>query len=223
MGEAAKVLGPVLIQVYGTSEAGMISMLFPPEHLDPELRMPVGRPADGVRVTIRDPWDGRALPAGEHGEVWVMTPWSMADYWNEPEPTADAVRDGLVRSGDLGHLDHAGYLHLHGRLADVLKANGIKISPDAVERALLAHPAVAQVAVFGVEDTDRIERIHAAVVPRENARVDRAALRRHVGTTLSANHVPGDRAADRPPVRRRGETGQGPAPRGGLGISGRRE
>ncbi len=102
MGEAAKVLGPVLIQVYGTSEAGMISMLFPPEHLDPELRMPVGRPADGVRVTIRDPWDGRALPAGEHGEVWVMTPWSMADYWNEPEPTADAVRDGWVRTGDLG-------------------------------------------------------------------------------------------------------------------------
>lgn len=192
VGEALKVLGPVLVQVYGTSEAGLISMLFPPEHLDPELRTTVGRPPDLVRVTIRDPQDGRVLPAGQHGEVWVRNPWSMAGYWNEPELTADAVRDGWVRTGDLGHLDHAGYLHLHGRVADVMKVNGIKIRPDTVERALLAHPAVAQAAVFAVEDADRIERIHAAVVPRGDVRVDRAALQRHVGTTLPANHVPAE-------------------------------
>jgi fatty-acyl-CoA synthase len=116
----------------------------------------------------------------------------MDHYWNDPEQTARTVRDGWIRTGDIGHLDDAGYLHLHGRIADVIKANGIKVFQAAVERALLAHPAVAEAAVFGAENADRLERICATVVLREGAEVAPDELRKHVDGLLSANHAPAD-------------------------------
>ena len=61
----------------------------------------------------------------------------MAGYWNEPELTARTLRDGRVHTGDIGHLDEAGLLHLHGRIADVIKVKGIKVHPSAVERVRL--------------------------------------------------------------------------------------
>ncbi|WP_263105614.1 ANL family adenylate-forming protein [Kitasatospora sp. DSM 101779] len=189
---AAKVFGPVLMQVYGTIETNMISWLLPHEHGDDTLRATVGRPLEWLQVTIRDPQDGRTLPTGESGEVCVNSPWSMDHYWNDPEQTARTVRDGWIRTGDIGHLDDAGYLHLHGRIADVIKANGIKVFPAAVERALLAHPAVAEAAVFGAENADRLERICATVVLREGAEVAPDELRKHVDGLLSANHAPAD-------------------------------
>ncbi|MGV9938640.1 class I adenylate-forming enzyme family protein [Streptomyces sp. NPDC003401] len=190
LAHAVKALGPVLFQVYGTSETGLISLLTPQDHLDPELRATVGRPPEAVRVSIRSVADGRELPVGEAGEVCVIGRWQMAGYWNDPELTARVVRDGWVHTGDIGHLDEAGRLHLHGRIADVIKVKGIKVHPSAVERVLLEHPGVAAAAVFGVEDEQRVERICAAVVPRDGVTLDRAVLERHVTAALSANHVP---------------------------------
>ncbi|SCF09054.1 amino acid adenylation domain-containing protein [Micromonospora haikouensis] len=192
LAEAAKIFGPVLMQVYGTSETGLISLLLPHEHLDAGLRRTVGRPPAAVQVDIRDPDTGEALPTGQAGEVCVTGRWRMERYWNEPELTAAAIRDGHVRTGDIGHLDEDGYLHLHGRLADVMKVNGIKAYPDAVERALMDHPAVAQAAVFGVEDTNRVERIVAVVALRDGEHVDVATLREHVAVVLSPSHVPAE-------------------------------
>ncbi|WP_225829844.1 class I adenylate-forming enzyme family protein [Streptomyces sp. NK08204] len=192
LAHALKALGPVLFQVYGTSETGLISLLPPQDHLDPELRATVGRPPEPVRVSIRSVDDDRELPVGEAGEVCVIGRWSMAGYWNEPELTARTVRDGWVHTGDIGHLDEAGYLHLHGRIADVIKVKGIKVHPSAVERALLEHPGVEAAAVFGVEDERRVERICATVVPRDGVTLDRAALGRHVTAALSVNHVPAE-------------------------------
>ncbi|MEU4105496.1 class I adenylate-forming enzyme family protein [Streptomyces tanashiensis] len=192
IGKAVEVLGPVIMQVYGTSESGLISLLLPDDHRDPALRATVGRPPEGVRVTIRDTEDGRVLPPGEPGEVCVISRWSMERYWNEPELTARTVRDGWIHTGDIGHLDDAGYLHLHGRIADVIKTNGIKVYPASVERALLDHPAVAEAAVFGVEDVDRLERICAVIVATPGAAPDAEELRRHVGERLTPNHVPAD-------------------------------
>ncbi|WP_052390333.1 ANL family adenylate-forming protein [Streptomyces sp. NRRL B-24484] len=189
---AAKVFGPVLMQVYGTIETNMISWLLPHEHGDDALRATVGRPLEWLRVTIRDPQDDRVLPPGESGEVCVDSPWAMDHYWNDPERTARTVRDGRIHTGDIGHLDDAGYLHLHGRIADVIKANGIKVYPASVEHALMEHPAVAEAAVFGVADADRVERICAAVVLRGGAEVAPDELREHVVGRLSANHAPSD-------------------------------
>ncbi|WP_369200073.1 class I adenylate-forming enzyme family protein [Streptomyces sp. PU-14G] len=190
LAEVVKVFGPVLSQIYGNSEVGLMCRLTGDEHTRPELLGTVGRPVEPVRVSIRDPRDERELPTGETGEVCVHTPLSMAGYWGDPELTARTLRDGWLHTGDIGHLDERGYLHLRGRLADVIKTNGIKVYPTAVEHALSAHPAVAQAAVFGCADADRVERVHAAVVARDGHRVSADDLHDHVATALSPNHAP---------------------------------
>lgn len=189
LGEAVKVFGDVLIQVYATSEAGFVSMLPPAEHLDPRLRVTVGRPMPGwVRIT--DPDDHRDLPPGEVGEVCVRSPFTMSAYVAEPELTARTVREGWVHTGDLGFVDGDGYLHLRGRIGEVIKTNGIKIHPGTVENAFLAHPDVVQAAVFCVRDRDRIEHLHAAVVLRETGTANPDELAEHIRATISPKHVP---------------------------------
>ncbi|MER8187278.1 AMP-binding protein [Kitasatospora sp. NPDC094015] len=190
LAEAVERFGDVLIQIYGTSEAGAIGMLTPAEHRDPDLRATVGRVLAG-EVRIRDPHDHRDLPTGEAGEICVRSPFAMREYLGDPELTARTVRDGWVHTGDLGRLDERGYIHLSGRLADVVKTNGIKIHPTTVEHALTAHPGVLQAAAFGVPDADLVEQLHAAVVLRDGAAAATVpALREHLAAALSPQHVP---------------------------------
>jgi fatty-acyl-CoA synthase len=137
--EARELFGPVLIQGYGTSESGgAICVLSPDDHDDPRARGTVGRPLNPAGLSIRHPETGQALPVGEVGEVCAKPRWPTAGYWREPELTERLVRDGWVRTGDLGHLDADGYLHLSGRLSDVMKVRGIKIHPEDVERSRCA-------------------------------------------------------------------------------------
>lgn len=196
LADAVGVFGEVLIQVYGTSEAGAVSMLSPAEHLDPDLRTTVGRPLAG-EVRIRDPYGHQDLPVGSVGEICVRSPFAMRGYVADPELTARTVRDGWVHTGDLGSIDARGYIRISGRMADVIKVNGIKVHPATVEHALLAHPEVVQAAVFGVPDADRVERMHAAVVLRDGATATGAELRRHVTARLSRNHTPVEVAVDK--------------------------
>jgi amino acid adenylation domain-containing protein len=188
---AAKALGPVLFQVYGTSETGLISLLTPQDHLDPDLRRTVGRAPENVRITIRDPQDhAKVLPPGVPGEICVTGRWSMSRYWNDSEQTALAVRDGWIHTGDIGRLDESGYLTLDGRLDAVLKGHGVRIYPEAVERVLLEHAHVAQAAVFGIEDEDRLARVHAAVTPTIGCTPVPADLRAYVADALGESHAP---------------------------------
>ncbi|MFC0602880.1 class I adenylate-forming enzyme family protein [Streptomyces palmae] len=188
LAEAVKALGPRLLQFYGTTETSGISMLLPPDHFDPGLCATAGKLT--AEVSIRDQEDHRELPLGEVGEVCVRSPFNMLGYWGEPEQTAQTVREGWVHTGDLGSLDERGYLTLHGRVGEVMKTNGIKVHPTTVENALLAHPEVAQAAVYCVVDADRVEHIHAAVVLRAGGGADAEALREHVAAELSPQHVP---------------------------------
>jgi fatty-acyl-CoA synthase len=187
LAEAVKVLGERLVQFYGTTETGGITMLGPVEHFDPELRRTVGRPMM-AEVRIQDPETGDVLPADETGEICVRSPLTMLGYWGEPELTARTIRDGWLHTGDLGSLDEKGYLRIHGRMAEVIKAHGIKIRPSTVEQALLSHPSVAQAAVYCVKDADRREYVHAAVVSREA--ISAEELSAHVATELSETHMP---------------------------------
>ncbi|MEU4499504.1 fatty acid--CoA ligase family protein [Streptomyces sp. NPDC023998] len=191
LAEAVKVFGDVLAQTYGTTEVGPISELSPADHHDASLLATAGRPT-AAEVRIRDPYDYRELPSGEVGEVCVRSPYAMLGYWGAPELTARTIRDGWLHTGDLGCLDERGYVHLQGRLADVIKTKGIKVHPSAVEKALLAHPDVVQAAVFGVADEDQVEHVHAAVVLREGAATTADQLRGHVSRELSPNHAPAE-------------------------------
>ncbi|MFF8993536.1 class I adenylate-forming enzyme family protein [Streptomyces sp. NPDC014983] len=188
--EANKVFGPVLVQGYGTSEGGRITLLDPGDHQDPDLLSTVGRPFPEVEIRICDPDTQRDLPVGTAGEVWVRSPHVMTGYWSDPALTSRVLRDGWYRTGDIGRLDERGYLRLLDRVADVVKTGGVKVYPADVERVLLAVPGVAQAAVYGVRDLDDVEHLHAAIVPRPGADVAVEDIRSHVGAALSTQHVP---------------------------------
>lgn len=189
---AFAVFGEAAIQLYGTTEAGGICSLTPQDHLEPELLGTVGRPFPWVRVEVRDPETGREAPRGQTGEIWVESATAMDGYLGDPELNERLIQDGWLRTGDLGHWDQYGYLRLVGRIGDAIKSGGLKVYPAAVEQALLAHPDVAGAAVYGVQNADRVERVHASVALRPGAVCTVDELRDHVGALLTPIHAPAD-------------------------------
>jgi len=137
---------------YGSTEAGPATLLGD-EDL---LRKPgsVGLPAPGVDLRLAD-----------DGEVCVRSEFLMDGYFEQPEATADVLRDGWYHTGDLGVLDDEGYLSIVGRARDVLRSGGETIAPTEVEGVLASHPAVADVAVVGLPDVRWGELVCAVVVP----------------------------------------------------------
>jgi fatty-acyl-CoA synthase len=124
-----------------------------------------GQPALNVETRIVDE-QGRPVPAGVEGEIVHRSPQAMLGYWNDPEKTAETFRDGWLRTGDLGILDEEGYLTVVDRIKDMIKTGGENVASREVEETIHEHPAVAEVAVFGVEHPKWIEAVTAAVVAR---------------------------------------------------------
>lgn len=128
----------------------------------------VGRPHPGAAVSVADE-EGRPLPAGEVGQVWISDP--EADrwvYWGDPSKTAKAWRDGAFSAGDLGWLDEDGYLFLAGRKDDVIITGGVNVFPQEVEAVFLTHPAVAEVVVYGARDEEWGQEVRARIVLEED-------------------------------------------------------
>ncbi|MEU8431860.1 fatty acid--CoA ligase family protein [Streptomyces sp. NPDC029216] len=189
LASAVRLFGPRLVQCYGSTEAGRITLLDQLDHFETELLPSVGRPFPGVEVRVCDPDTGREVPPGAAGEVQVRSPYAMTGYQGLPaESAAVLLPDGWLRTGDLGHWDAYGCLHLVDRIGRVVKAGGVKVRPAEVERALLTHSSVADCAVFGMPDPVTGEAVHAAVVLRVPCEPDE--LRRHVAEELSAAHAP---------------------------------
>ncbi|MEU7045774.1 AMP-binding protein [Streptomyces varsoviensis] len=179
--QAQEALGPVLYGAYGQSEAGWITEVGPHEHgrTGHGGQVTVGRPMSGVRVEIRDE-AGNALAADRIGEIHVATPLTMSGYWKQPELTAQTLRDGWVRTGDVGYLDADGYLYIVDRIKDMIIVVGGHVYPGELEDLLLTHPAVAQCAVFGMPGPDAEEQVHAAIVPAPGHTVDHDLIRAYV-------------------------------------------
>ncbi|MBV6700327.1 AMP-binding protein [Kitasatospora aureofaciens] len=189
--DAIRRFGPVLVQLYGQHEAGIISVLDAEDHDPgrPQRLRSVGRIAPGYRVAIRDE-SGRDLPAGARGEVCVSSDSLMSGYWKQPELTATVLKDGWLHTGDVGYLDDEGYLHIVDRLKDLINTGGGHVYTSEVEDLLNSHPQVRQSAVFGVPDANQVERIHAVVVPVPGARLDPDDLRSLVRTRRGPLHEP---------------------------------
>jgi long-chain acyl-CoA synthetase len=134
----------------------------------PELLGSVGRPLRDTQVRVVDA-TGRPVAAGVDGEVMVRGPQLMSGYAGRPDATRAALRRGWLRTGDVGHLDAEGYLHLTDRLADVIVSGGENVYSAVVEQALNAHPDVVEAAVVGVPDARWGETVHATVVLRPGA------------------------------------------------------
>jgi long-chain acyl-CoA synthetase len=157
--EAEKVFGVTILEGYGLTEA---SAVVSAETLADRRPGSVGKPLPHTEVTIRDP-DGKALSAGENGEICVRGPGVMLGYWNAPELTAQTVRDGILHTGDVGRLDQDGFLYVVDRLKDLIIRGGFNVFPRDVEDVLLEHPAVQVAACVGRPDTENGEEVVAVV------------------------------------------------------------
>jgi acyl-CoA synthetase (AMP-forming)/AMP-acid ligase II len=179
---AIKVLGPVVMQGYGQTEApASIALLRPEEYLvdgepaDEERLSSCGRPSPTVRLAVRDE-NGTALPPGQQGEICVSGDLVMKGYYKDPEQTADAIVDGWLRTGDIGYLDTEGYLHITDRSKDMIITGGFNVYPSEVEQVLWTHPAVRDCSVFGIPDDEWGEAVKAAVELNPGQSVDPADL-----------------------------------------------
>jgi long-chain acyl-CoA synthetase len=144
----------------------------------------VGKPVSGVDVRIEGP-DGTVLPAGQDGEICVCGPVLMMGYWNDAPATEQAVRDGWLHTGDVGHFDEDGYLYVVDRIKDLIIRGGFNVYPRDIEDVLLAHPAVVGAAAVGRPDPKLGEEVVAFVQLAPGATVTTDELiaygREHLG------------------------------------------
>ncbi|MGB3474800.1 MAG: AMP-binding protein [Mycobacterium sp.] len=162
---AMATFGPVFAQLYGQGEAPMtITGLSRTDHLgDDAILGSVGWPRTGVEVAVLRE-DGTRAPAGEVGEIVCRGDVVMTGYWNNPDATAEAIRDGWLFTGDKGSLDPRGFLTLRDRSKDVVISGGSNIYPREVEEALLSHPGVVEASVVGAPDAEWGEIVVAFIV-----------------------------------------------------------
>lgn len=154
----------------------------------------LGKPAPGRTVAVLSV-DGTPMPVGETGLIAIKAPdpVMMLEYWNDPEATAEKIKDGWLYTGDYGVQHEDGYFSWAGRVDDVITSAGYRIGPAEIERHLKTHPAVADAAVFGVPDEKRTEIVGAWIVLAEGASGDQAteaAIRDHVKARLGAHEYP---------------------------------
>jgi long-chain acyl-CoA synthetase len=179
---ALEYFGPCLYEFYGSTELGINTILRPED----VLRKPgsCGEAAPNIEIALLDD-DGRPVPVGEPGEVYVRRFGGMFDsYYKNADATRQTERDGWHSVGDVAWVDAEGFYTLCDRKRDMIISGGVNIYPAEIEDALHRHPAVEDVAVFGVPDDDWGERVHAAIQLRPNHALTadelRAFARRHL-------------------------------------------
>ncbi len=131
---------------YSSTESGGIGLGTALDADDEEALHTIGRPRPGVDASIRDA-DGEPVAAGTIGELWLRSDCVMSGYWNDPEGTAETLVDGWLRTGDLARVDERGCYRLAGRLKEMFIRGGYNVYPMEVESVLIAHPAVAEIAL----------------------------------------------------------------------------
>jgi len=182
--------GCVLVEGYGLTEASPVCFCNP---VHGENRAgTIGLPLPGVEAEIRDLDDpGRKVPPGERGELVLRGPNVMRGYWQRPAETAAVTTpDGWLRTGDVGIMDHDGYVTLVDRIKDLIICSGYNVYPRTVEEALYAHPDIAAATVLGMPDSYRGESVAAFVQLRPGATLTVTALQTFLRERLSPVELP---------------------------------
>jgi long-chain acyl-CoA synthetase len=183
--DAIATLGQRFVQIYGQGESPMTITALSrewhqatehPRYLERLASVGTVQSVMSVRITGTD---GKPLPAGETGEVEAKGTAVMLGYWNNPKANAETLKDGWLRTGDVGRLDEDGFLTLSDRSKDVIISGGTNIYPREVEEALLTHADVREVSAIGVPDPDWGEVVVACVVLEQGAVADDAKLDAH--------------------------------------------
>ena len=178
-------------QAYGMTELlGSVTQLSCHEHKHQHGKLQsCGRALVGVRLLILDN-EGQEVASGKTGEICIASDPLMAGYWNNPDQTAEVIRDGVYYSGDIGFIDEEGYLYLVDRKKDMIVSGGENVYSLEVERALEKLPGVAQVAVFGIPDERWGEIVHAVIVPMPDIEVDQKTLKGQLSDVLASYKQP---------------------------------
>ena len=185
---AARLPGVALFNLYGQTEmAPLATFLGPADQL--RKAGSAGRAALNVETLVVDD-DDEPVAAGVIGEIVHRSPHAMLGYWEDPEKTAEAFRNGWFHSGDLGVLDDEGYLTVVDRKKDMIKTGGENVASREVEEVLYQHPAVSEVAVFATPHERWIEAVTAAVVAREGQVVSADELIAYARDHLAGFKVP---------------------------------
>jgi long-chain acyl-CoA synthetase len=183
---AATSPGLKLINAYGATETTSPSTMMPCEltasHIDS-----VGLPCPGTRIIVMDA-EGRELPRGEIGEVFIGGAQVIRGYWNNPKATAESFTGGFWHSGDLGSIDAENFVRVFDRQKDMINRGGLKIYSAEVESVLASHPAVVESAILARPCPVLGERVHAVIVVREE--ISGEALRAFCAARLSDYKVP---------------------------------
>jgi long-chain acyl-CoA synthetase len=176
-----------LIEGYGLSEASPVVSLNP-------IRGPwkigsIGKAIPDVEVSVQND-TGDLLPVGEVGEICVRGGNVMAGYWNQPEETAKALRNGWLLTGDVGYCDADDYFYITDRKKDMLLVNGINVYPREIEEVIYQFPGIKEAAVVGVPDPRKGEQPIAFAVADDGAALDEKALLQFVRGKLADYKVP---------------------------------
>ena len=165
-----------VVNAYGLTEASaLVTMTRPDDDVD-RVATTAGTVIDGVELRCVDP-DGIPVTAGEAGEIEVRGYTVMSGYFDDPAATAETITtDGWLRTGDVGVLDQAGYLRVTDRMKDMFITGGFNCYPAEIERLMLAHPDIREVAVIGIPDARMGEVAKAIVVPADGRRIEAEAL-----------------------------------------------
>ena len=162
--QAMKVFDCDFEQGYGLTESvGPVAMLRPQDHDGGRKMQSCGKAVPGMVIQVVDT-DGNECATNEVGEIIITGPQLMKAYWNRPDETRFAIRDGWLHTGDAGYYDTDGYLYIHDRLKDMIVSGGENVYPAEVEGVLAACSGIAEVAVIGVPDERWGEAVKALVI-----------------------------------------------------------
>jgi len=167
----------------------------------------VGMPMPGTEFKILDFETRELKPLGEDGEITVRSPSLLKSYWNKPEATAEALRDGWFHTGDIGMIDEQGYLHFLGRRKEMLKVKGMSVFPAEIEALLGQHPSVLGSGVIGVEDAERgqVPVAFVRVRPEDRGLLTEAELIEWCRRNMATYKIPRIRFIDELPLTATGK------------------
>ena len=180
-----------LVQVYGQTELAPIATALSTEdhRAGSEKLRSAGRPTASSEIRIVDD-HGRDCAQGSSGEIVVRGPHTMLGYWNKPEETAKALRDGWVFTGDAGYFDRDGYLYIVDRVKDMVVTGGENVFTTEVENAVISHAAVLDVAVIGIPHEEWGEAVHAIVILHPGESVTPDAIIAHCRERIAGYKLP---------------------------------
>jgi len=182
-----KVTGSPLLQAYGLTETSPAATINPLNLK--EFNGSIGLPISSTEVSIRND-DGKEMPLDQVGEICIRGPQVMAGYWQRPEETANVMyADGFLRTGDMGYVDHLGYVYLVDRKKDMILVSGFNVYPNEVEEAVAMHEGVSDVAAIGVADANSGEAVKIFVV-RKDPKLTAEEIIAHCRKHLTGYKVP---------------------------------